>query len=485
MDLPLDLLHRTPEEAARRIALALLNEAHAACERLDDADDEEALHDFRVAIRRLRSTLRAWKHGLRGTLGKRHRAALRSLQQATGGGRDAEVALAWLEAQRRDLRPAHRRGHQWLVRRLEERLGSSMAHAREQVREAFRAMEGDLRGRVQRMKLEVRLDEDTCADAFGAALARKAREHVQDLVVHLGGIGGVEDEETAHEARIRCKRLRYLTEPVQDHAPAARDVVKLCKRLQDVLGELNDARVLRDETGRAVEEAAAEHARRLYELMRSDAPDDLRRELRRSERSGLLEITRRLRARQRKLFGRLTRDWLGDGAARLVKAVETLARQAEAHVAPGEEIERKYLLHGAPALPEQAEALEIEQGYLPGRKLVERVRVTRRNGTARYTRTVKLGSGVRRTEVEEPIDEALFEALWPLTEGRRVRKRRHVVKEGEAVWEVDEFLDRDLWLAEIELSDPATPIEMPAWLADVLVEEVTELGSYTNRALSR
>jgi CHAD domain-containing protein len=51
---------------------------------------------------------------------------------------------------------------------------------------------------------------------------------------------------TLHMLRIDCKRLRYVVEPVTHLlGPGGDDLVKTLKRLQDVLGELNDAEVAR------------------------------------------------------------------------------------------------------------------------------------------------------------------------------------------------------------------------------------------------
>ncbi|HYU36006.1 MAG TPA: CHAD domain-containing protein, partial [Thermoanaerobaculia bacterium] len=59
MDQP--LLARPPDEGAHLLALTLLDQAAAAFPRLEDPADSEALHDFRVALRRLRSCLRAYR----------------------------------------------------------------------------------------------------------------------------------------------------------------------------------------------------------------------------------------------------------------------------------------------------------------------------------------------------------------------------------------------------------------------------------------
>lgn len=150
------------------------------------------------------------------------------------------------------------------------------------------------------------------------------------------------------------------------------------------------------------------------------------------------------------------------------------------------EIERKFLLSALPALPPVADVLEIEQGYMAGERLVERLRRQRsRDGTVRFFRTVKVGSGLERIELEDETDEDTFRHLWLLTEGRRLRKRRFLVPEGALTWEVDEFTDRVLHLAEMEIPTRTTAIRLPDWLAPVVVRDVTDEKAYTNRSLAR
>ena len=90
-----------------------------------------------------------------------------------------------------------------------------------------------------------------------------------------------------------------------------------------------------------------------------------------------------------------------------------------------------------------------------------------------------------RIEFEEGIEAGLFAALWPLTEGARVRKRRYRVRAGRHVFEIDEFLDRRLVLAEVELTRPDEPVELPPWLAQVVLREVTDEPGFTNLELAR
>lgn len=150
------------------------------------------------------------------------------------------------------------------------------------------------------------------------------------------------------------------------------------------------------------------------------------------------------------------------------------------------EIERKYLLRELPRFPRPIAILELVQGYIPGTNVKERVRrETSDAGVVRYFRTMKTGTGVVRTELEDETDERMFNHLWALTEGRRVKKRRYVVPSGDDRWEIDEFLDRPLVLAELELEQADSPVTMPGWLEAVLVREVTDEPEFTNRNLAR
>ena len=100
-------------------------------------------------------------------------------------------------------------------------------------------------------------------------------------------------------------------------------------------------------------------------------------------------------------------------------------------------------------------------------------------------RTVKHGRGVTRVELEERCTRALYRALWPLTDGRRVRKRRYEVPSGALTWEVDAFQDRELFVAEVELPAEDTEVVIPDWLMPYLVREVTGEDEFVNRNLAR
>lgn len=152
------------------------------------------------------------------------------------------------------------------------------------------------------------------------------------------------------------------------------------------------------------------------------------------------------------------------------------------------EIERTYLLSGLPPLPPGAARHELEQGYLPDGGEGELEGRLRRQvgpgGEVRRFHTIKRGSGLVREEVEREIDEAELQREWPRTAGRRLRKVRWKVREGDHVWEVDQFPELDLVLAEVELERADERPAFPAWLAPFVVRDVTEDPAYRNHSLA-
>lgn len=160
------------------------------------------------------------------------------------------------------------------------------------------------------------------------------------------------------------------------------------------------------------------------------------------------------------------------------------------------EIERKYLLSGRPDIPAAAEVWRIEQGYLPpsptGSAFVDdgtirygRLRRTvMPDGSSDCTHTMKQGVGLVREEHQRFISQEEFDKHWPRTAGRRLRKSRHRVREGDLTWEVDVFEEPDLVLAEVELPAPTTPIHMPDWLRPFVVRDVTDEPAYVNSAIA-
>ncbi|HEY3122304.1 MAG TPA: CHAD domain-containing protein [Vicinamibacteria bacterium] len=480
-----DLLEQPVERAAREIALRLLDKVEKERRRLDEPDDVEALHDFRVAVRRLRSWLRAFRESLRGGVSGKHRDALRAVARATNAGRDAEVHVEWLRARAEFFRGRRRRGTEWLIERLQlKRLAG--AHAlRDALDRDFVPVRRKLAAQLEVYSRPVRPGRPEQSLAHATALL--VREQADDLRKKVAAVRAPADQQAAHAARIAAKHLRYLLEPVGSEVTRAEAVVERLEQLQDVLGALHDAHVFGTEVTGAMVAAASDQAHKLSTTVLEGDPG--RRSVRRAKqdavRPGLLAIAHRLRAGLDESFSSFSAAWSGEAADEFWDDVDLAAASLRARAPGSTEIERKYLLSGVPREVRSAQTLEIEQGYLPGERLVERVRRVADRRSTRWYRTVKLGHGIARVEIEEETTRAVFDRMWTLTKGRRLKKRRRRVPVGTLTWEIDEFTDRKLVLAEVELPTRDAAVEIPEWLQPHLVREVTEDEEYENARLGR
>lgn len=336
---PIVWAERDPDEGARRLALGFLDQAAAAKDRISDPQDTEALHDFRVGLRRLRSTLGIYRDLLAESVGKKLAKRLKALADSTGEGRDAEVALVWLDqAVQSDPPPgpSARPAHRWFRARLAAVRERAYAEIAERIEEDFAPLAGRLRERLSVYRAEVRLDEAGTPRRFGDVAAAALGRLGEKIVADLAGVVSAEDEENSHRARITAKRIRYLLEPFAAECPEARAAAKRLKQLQELLGELHDAHVLERTLKDAAEEAGAERAGRLFGLALSKvSPADLAAARRRPLESGLFDLGRRNRARRDELFERLAKGWLSaseqSGAPKGLAGLEReLTRAAEA-----------------------------------------------------------------------------------------------------------------------------------------------------------
>ena len=147
------------------------------------------------------------------------------------------------------------------------------------------------------------------------------------------------------------------------------------------------------------------------------------------------------------------------------------------------EIERKFLLDGRPKQIQGRIGERIEQGYLAAGESIE---VRLRKVDDRRLLTAKVGHGESRFEVEIPLGSGQFDALWPLTEPRRLRKTRYLAPLGGGLEaEVDVYEDglAGLVTAEVEFGfeRQSRDFQPPPWLG----EEITGDRRYANQSLAR
>jgi adenylate cyclase len=151
-------------------------------------------------------------------------------------------------------------------------------------------------------------------------------------------------------------------------------------------------------------------------------------------------------------------------------------------MADGVEIERKFLVAQLPDDLGAHPSREIDQGYLAITDDVE-VRL-RRYGEQTFL-TVKSSGNDSRVEEEIEIDRRRFDVLWPLTDDRRIQKRRYAIPIGDGLTiELDVYHGRlsGLVTAEVEFASlaNATAFVPPRWLG----HDVTDDSRYKNQHLA-
>jgi len=330
-----ELVDRPVDEAARWLVLKQLDKARAACDRLADPDDTEALHDFRVALRRMRSIERAYRAYLQATFPKKLRKGFKTLAQSTGVARDTEVQLEWLQGQWATVKAHERPGYMWLYHRLQQRKEQEYVELRDRVPKEFGKLEDKLRDRSSRAV-------QPAEEPFAQVAAGLVESAAQDLHEHLAHVHGSDDEDEVHAARIAGKRLRYLLEPIGKTLPEAKALTKELKALQDLMGEIHDNQVLSAELVDAAEEAGAERFRKLVELsLQHEAADEaLEAAKRQDERAGLIALARDLHEARQDLLSRLAaRIEAGDHdrlAEHVAQLTESLRARATTPIVPAD-----------------------------------------------------------------------------------------------------------------------------------------------------
>jgi CHAD domain-containing protein len=115
-------------EAAQRTVQARGPELLETVEAARQGDDIEALHDLRVAARRLRAVLEVYEQALPAKAHRRALKLVRATGDASNAARDLDVQIAFLQEFAAAATPSDRPGVQTLVKEL-QRLRAAAAAA--------------------------------------------------------------------------------------------------------------------------------------------------------------------------------------------------------------------------------------------------------------------------------------------------------------------------------------------------------------------
>lgn len=226
----------------QKLGTDYLKSADKALARLEK-NDPEALHDFRVSLRKLRSLLQAYNNALPHPLKLEHIKVLRKLFAATGRSRDREVQIMWL-ARHRD-QSINEASWKSLIEKLIKPTGTTTS-LYPLLKDQFPPLKKALTKALKQLNLSNQNGTEQ-SRSFGKICRLQSVRFSERLWRNIKGLSTLDEYALIHQSRINCKKLRYLLEPLAPiNNTLSRDVDRL-KSLQDVLGDIHDLEILIDQ----------------------------------------------------------------------------------------------------------------------------------------------------------------------------------------------------------------------------------------------
>jgi CHAD domain-containing protein len=205
-------------------------------------EEPEYVHEMRVAARRLRSAIEAFRKPL-GRAAKELGRRVSRLAQSLGGVRDLDVFLEYVEEYARAAPPSHRPALRTILaargrRRQALRREAAAAFAGSE----YRDVESALRPIVRPLAAPgpPRPGKPAWREA-----RRSLREYLDRILAYGRDVGLKKlSPPRQHLVRIDCKKFRYLAEFLECfYGRPLRDAVKVAVELQDLLGTVHDSYV--------------------------------------------------------------------------------------------------------------------------------------------------------------------------------------------------------------------------------------------------
>jgi CHAD domain-containing protein/transposase-like protein len=283
-------------EAGRKVLLfhferMLLNEPGSRL-----GEDIEAVHDMRVAIRRMRSALRLFRPFYDAETIRPFRRALSQITLTLGEVRDLDVFIA--------------KAQQFTQQYPDSGLAPLFTEWQDRLADARETLIEELDGKKYRRfakkfhaflitpgKGALPLPESGEVIAFQVrhVAPRLIYEHYEQVRAYDTVIGGA-SLATLHALRIAFKRFRYTLEFFEEVlGPEVKPVIKEVKGMQDLLGDLNDTRVAGELLRDFVDQQYAEYGGRLLSV--------------RPDITGVIEYAAAQDAEQQRLLAALPPAW--------------------------------------------------------------------------------------------------------------------------------------------------------------------------------
>lgn len=226
-----DVDHAAPAEANfGAFASPLVAEAIEHASALQHGADAEKLHKLRIALRRMRTLLWAYRPILDEVFDNEQQALFKSLADAAGDTRDWDILIGLVKEG----------GDRALLKALKNSRDETAKDSAETLRNA--RLDNSLHEAVNEAHRELgSTPVPTPLKKFARKRVKAAQKQLIRRMHHARKVGS-SDYASYHDVRKAVKKVRYLTEffePLLDKKQ--RKNIKSLKRLQKLFGALNDA----------------------------------------------------------------------------------------------------------------------------------------------------------------------------------------------------------------------------------------------------
>jgi len=224
-----------------------------------EAKDIEFIHRMRVASRRMRSCLPLFEECFPPKKYRQWRKEIRNITRALREARDADVHIAFLKTYIENLiEESLRPGAQRFLLRLRQRREQMQQRV---IKAIDRLLESGVVEDIEKLCRKMRRGRRK-ADVNSLETYQKALVHItsrlDEIFAHESSVYIPENIKEHHAMRIAIKRLRYTMEVFSSlYEGELEDQIAVCKKLQDMLGDLHDCDVWMDDLPQFMEDERA------------------------------------------------------------------------------------------------------------------------------------------------------------------------------------------------------------------------------------
>jgi CHAD domain-containing protein len=211
-----------------------------------EAQDIEFIHRMRVASRRIRSCLPLFEECFSSKKFREWRKEMRNITRTLREARDADVQISFLKTyidklEEEKLRP----GAQRFLLRLRQRREQLQPRV---IKSLDRLLERDVVEDMEKLcrKMGKGRAEVTSPETYQKALVH-ITSRLDEIFAHEASVYIPENIKEHHAMRIAVKRLRYTMEVFSPlYEGEMENQIAVCKKLQDLLGDIHDCDVWMD-----------------------------------------------------------------------------------------------------------------------------------------------------------------------------------------------------------------------------------------------